>query len=61
MKELVLALGLAMALEGAVYAAFPGAMRRALQRIGTESETALRFSGLIALTAGVVLVWIVRH
>ncbi|ABS64069.1 conserved hypothetical protein [Parvibaculum lavamentivorans DS-1] len=60
MIELLSALGLAIALEGALYAAFPGAMRRALLSVSVQPEQALRIGGLIALALGVVIVWLVR-
>jgi uncharacterized protein YjeT (DUF2065 family) len=60
LTELLSALGLVLALEGALYAAFPGAMRRALASIGTQPDQALRVAGLIALMGGVALVWLVR-
>jgi uncharacterized protein YjeT (DUF2065 family) len=60
LTELLSALGLVLALEGALYAAFPGAMRRALTSIGTQPDQALRMAGLIALMGGVALVWLVR-
>lgn len=60
MIELLSALGLAIALEGALYAAFPGAMRRALQSVSLQPDQALRIGGLVALAIGVVIVWLVR-
>lgn len=60
MIEILSAIGLVLAIEGALYAAFPGAMRRALEQIGTLPDSALRFGGLLALVTGVVLVWMVR-
>lgn len=60
MIELLTALGLAIALEGALYAAFPGAMRRALAAVALQPDQALRMGGLAALAAGVFIVWLVR-
>jgi len=58
--ELLSALGLVLAIEGALYAAFPGPMRRALASLGAQPDQALRAGGLLALVTGVVLVWLVR-
>jgi uncharacterized protein YjeT (DUF2065 family) len=58
--ELLSALGLVLAIEGALYAAFPTVMRRALASLGTQPDQALRFGGLLALATGVALVWMVR-
>ncbi|MCE9650814.1 MAG: DUF2065 domain-containing protein [Parvibaculum sp.] len=60
MIELFSALGLVLAVEGALYAAFPAAMRRALAAIGSQPDQALRVGGLLALATGVVIVWMVR-
>lgn len=60
MIELLSALGLAIALEGALYAAFPGPMRRALASVAGQPDQALRVGGLIALACGVFIVWLVR-
>ncbi len=60
MTELFSAMGLVLAIEGALYAAFPGLMRRALASIGTQPDSTLRSSGMLALIAGVVVVWLVR-
>lgn len=58
--DLLTALGLAIALEGLAYAAFPGPMRRALAVLSLQPEQALRLAGLVALAAGVFIVWLVR-
>lgn len=58
--EIVSALGLVLAVEGALYAAFPSAMRRMLAALGTQNDQALRAAGLLSLLAGVVIVWMVR-
>ncbi|MDO8839820.1 MAG: DUF2065 domain-containing protein [Parvibaculum sp.] len=58
--DLVTALGLAIALEGLAYAAFPEPMRRALAALSVQPEQALRMAGLVALAAGVFIVWLVR-
>ncbi len=60
MTELLSALGLVLAIEGALYAAVPGVMRRALASLGEQPDQALRAGGLLALAGGVVLVWLVR-
>lgn len=60
MTDLLTALGLVLALEGALYAAFPGAMRRAMAQVCEQPEQALRMGGLIALGLGFIVVWLVR-
>ena len=54
------ALGLLLALEGALYAAAPGFMKTVLSRAAEVPDNAFRWGGLAALVAGVGLVWLVR-
>ena len=58
--EFLSALGLAIALEGAIYAAFPGPVRRALRSLGEIADQKLRMGGHAALAIGVFVVWLVR-
>lgn len=58
--ELFSALGLVLAIEGALYAAFPGFMKRALAALVVQPEQGLRFAGMFSLIAGVLIVWMVR-
>jgi uncharacterized protein YjeT (DUF2065 family) len=60
LSDLAVALGLVLALEGAIYAAAPGFMKDMLSRVGEIPDGVLRWSGLAALVAGVALVWAVR-
>lgn len=57
-EKLVLALGLVLAFEGALYALFPTFLRAMLAQMEKVSDTELRIGGLFALTSGVVLVWL---
>lgn len=60
MSDLFVALGLVLALEGALYALAPKTVQSLMKRaLLTPAET-LRLGGLIALIAGVGIVWIVR-
>ncbi|ODN70726.1 DUF2065 domain-containing protein [Methylobrevis pamukkalensis] len=60
MSDLFAALGLAVALEGLLYAVAPGAVRRYLQSLAVLNDTRLRTAGLFAMALGVVVVWLVR-
>ena len=61
MADLVAALGLALALEGLVFAAFPEAVRRAmLDAAGTPRER-MRLVGIVSAVLGVAIVWSVRR
>ncbi len=60
LDDLVVALGLVAALEGALYAAAPGFMKDVLARAAEVPDNALRWGGLVALVLGVAMVWAVR-
>lgn len=55
---LLLGLGIAFALEGVLYAAAPGMMKRVAAAAGLTEPGRLRIAGLAALAVGVVLVWL---
>ncbi len=60
MSEGVAAIGLVLALEGALYALFPDAMKRfAMHMLDMPSDT-LRLAGLVSAALGVGVVWMVR-
>jgi uncharacterized protein YjeT (DUF2065 family) len=60
MTGIVTAVGLVLALEGALYALFPDAMKRvAVQVSGTPADT-LRVAGVASAAFGVAIVWLVR-
>ena len=56
----LLALGLVLAFEGAVYALFPTFLRRIVRQLDMVNDALLRLGGLVALVAGVALVWLVN-
>ena len=60
MTDLLTAIALAIALEGALYALFPEAMKKFMLQILDQPDTALRRAGLTAVIAGVALGWLVR-
>jgi uncharacterized protein YjeT (DUF2065 family) len=60
MSDLVTALGLALAIEGILYALFPDAMRKMMAQLLSQPPTVVRTSGLLAAAVGVVIVWLVR-
>ena len=61
MADLVAALGLALALEGLVFAAFPEAVRRAMLDAAETPRERMRLVGIISAALGVVIVWAVRR
>ena len=60
MSDLVTAFGLMLVIEGALYALFPGPMRKMAARMLEEPEGPLRTAGLLAALTGFGVVWLVR-
>lgn len=58
--DLITALALVLVIEGALYALFPEAMKRAVMNIAEMPPAMLRNAGLTAAVVGVVIVWLVR-
>lgn len=57
MGLLVLALGLVMIAEGAVYALAPGMVERLLEMLRSLPLAARRQTGLLSMVFGLILVW----
>lgn len=60
LTDFVVALGLVMVIEGALYAAAPSFMKALLAKVIAVPDTTFRYSGLAALVLGVAIVWVVR-
>jgi uncharacterized protein len=60
MSDFVVALGLVFVIEGLVFAAFPGAAKRAVIAVMETPEKVLRAFGLISALVGLLVVWLVR-
>lgn len=60
MEDFVAALGLALALEGFLYALFPDKMRQMMAQILAMPAASIRGVGLTAAIMGVGIVWLVR-
>ncbi len=60
MTDFLTALGLALAIEGALYGLFPNAMRRMMARALAEPAESIRIGALIMAALGVGLVWLAR-
>ena len=59
-SDLFTALGLALVLEGVIYALFPDAMRRMMAQVLALPSANVRMTGLIIAGVGVGIVWLVR-
>ena len=60
MEDLLVALALMLAIEGAAYALFPDGMRRALAILLEQPADRVRLIGVVACGLGVLLVWLLR-
>jgi uncharacterized protein len=60
MLDLVAALGLALAVEGLLFAAFPDAVKRAMIEAAQSQSDRMRFVGILSAVIGVVIVWVAR-
>ena len=57
MKELFIAFGLFLFIEGILYALFPSKMKNMLKKLDLLKETQLRIGGLIFAIAGFVIIY----
>jgi len=57
MKELIIAIGLLLFIEGMLYALFPSKMKNMLKFIEKLPASQLRTSGLLFAIIGFVIVW----
>jgi uncharacterized protein YjeT (DUF2065 family) len=61
MLDLVAALGLALAVEGILFAAFPEGVRRAMYEAAHTPSDRMRAVGIASAIIGVAIIWAVRH
>ena len=60
MLDLVAALGLALAVEGLLFAAFPEGMRRAMYEAAHSPSDRMRIVGIVSAVLGVLIVWVAK-
>ena len=60
MSDLLDAFGLVLVLEGVLYGGMPNLAKRLAAEVIAVPEGALRVGGLVAVAAGVGIVWLVR-
>ena len=60
MRELIIAFGLFLFIEGILYALFPSKMKNMLKKIDTIKDGQLRSGGLIFAIIGFLIVWYLK-
>jgi len=57
MKELIIAIGLLLFIEGTLYALFPSKMKNMLKAVENIQTNQLRIGGLLFALIGFVIIW----
>ena len=57
MKELIIAFGLFLFIEGILYALFPSKMKSMLQKLNEVNNSQLRTGGLVFAIIGFIIIW----
>jgi uncharacterized protein YjeT (DUF2065 family) len=60
LSTLIVAVGLVLFVEGALYALFPEAMKKMMVSVLDTPSHILRIFGILAAIVGVVIVWLVQ-
>ena len=60
MKELIIAFGLFLFIEGILYALFPSKMKNMLSKLNEINDSQLRTGGLIFAIIGFFIVWYLK-
>ncbi|MDA8570064.1 DUF2065 domain-containing protein [Candidatus Pelagibacter sp.] len=61
MKELIIAFGLFLFVEGILYALFPSKMKSMLLKLNETSDNQLRKGGLIFAIIGFAIIWYIKN
>ena len=61
MKDLIIAFGLFLFIEGIIYATFPSKMKNMLKRIEKVNTNQLRIAGFIFVIIGFVIIYYAKN
>ena len=61
MRELIIAFGLFLFIEGIVYALFPSKMKNMLKKMEMIKDSQLRSGGLIFAVLGFIIIWYIKN
>ena len=60
MKELIIAFGLFLFIEGVLYALFPSKMKNMLKKLDSVADKQLRTGGLVFAIIGFIIIWYLK-
>ena len=60
MKELIIAFGLFLFIEGILYALFPSKMKNMLSKLNEVNDIQLRTGGLVFAVIGFLIIWYLK-
>ena len=60
MKELIIAFGLFLFIEGILYALFPSKMKSILKKMEMIKDSQLRSGGLVFAVIGFMIIWYIK-
>ena len=60
MKELIIAFGLFLFIEGFLYALFPSKMKNMLSKLNEVNDSQLRTGGLVFAVIGFLIIWYLK-
>ena len=60
MKELIIAFGLFLFIEGILYALFPSKMKSMLKKMEVIKDSQLRSGGLVFAVIGFLIIWYIK-
>ena len=61
MKELTIAFGLFLFIEGILYALFPAKMKNMLKKLELIKDSQLRTGGLVFALIGFLIIWYIKN
>ena len=60
MRELIIAFGLFLFIEGILYALFPSKMKNMLKKLDSVADKQLRAGGLLFAIIGFIIIWYLK-
>ncbi len=61
MRELIIAFGLFLFIEGILYAIFPSKMKNMIMKLKEATDNQLRTGGLIFVVIGFLIIWYLKR